>query len=58
MCVEVVLINVLASHLAPQTKIPGFAPVCKQTNWKFICINYVSIMLGLQFMKACFSLGI
>ena len=25
-CVEVVLINILASHLAPQTKIPGSAP--------------------------------
>ena len=26
MCVEVVLINILTSHLAPQTQIPGSAP--------------------------------
>ena len=26
MCVEVVLINILASHLTPQTKIPDSVP--------------------------------
>ena len=30
MCVEVVLINILASRLAPQTKIPGSAPAALQ----------------------------
>ena len=35
MCVEVILINILASHLAPQTKIPNSAP-----GFNFTCPTF------------------
>ena len=42
MCVKVVLINILASHLAPQTKIPSYAPDYEPPSlaWLLVTIGF------------------